>query len=158
VLVGFTMLGILGSTDDIQQPQPTVTAPDTTPVTKATTGAVAAPETTDAPATTTKAVVAKWRTIHTLQGSGPKKGPDFKITSDQARVKYSYSGGGQAGLFSFYVVPEGVNIMEEGGFPEVMESQGSGADTTELAVGPGTFYLQANTANVTWKLEVQEYR
>lgn len=63
VLVGITGLGILGATmdaptADVQQPQPTVTAPDTTPVTKATTGAVAAPETTDAPATTEPAVSA----------------------------------------------------------------------------------------------------
>lgn len=110
----------------------------------------AAPATEQAPA-----APKAWTEITSLSGNGNKKGQLFTLTGNQARIKYSLSG--DMCMLAVYVVDEGSDIMENGGFPEVTQDE-AGSGETILHGKRGNFYLNVMGANGDWKVVVEEMR
>ena len=59
------------------------------------------------------------------------------------------------GLFTFYVVPEGQDILKEGGIPEVMTQQ-SEASETYITKDEGEYYLNVNSSGGDWVIIIEE--
>jgi hypothetical protein len=96
----------------------------------------------------------QWTEVFTVKGSGLKKTASFTLSGAKARVKYKYSTG-DMGIFSFYVVPEGEDIMKTGGIPDVMIQQ-SEASETYITKDAGTYYLNINSSGGSWTITVEE--
>jgi hypothetical protein len=99
----------------------------------------------------------KWVTVAKLSGSGNKRSDDFTLEGGQARLTYTVKENPQFPVFSVYIVESGHSLQKEGGFPEVMVTE-AGKDTTRLAQGPGTYYLDVSAANATWSVLIEEQR
>jgi hypothetical protein len=108
----------------------------------------------DAPAATTSAAEKKWTEIFSLKGNGMKKSAGFALGGGKARIKYKYTME-DAGLFSFYVVPEGEDIMKTGGIPEVMIQQ-AGSSVSYITKEKGNYYLNVNSSGGNWVISVEE--
>jgi len=95
----------------------------------------------------------EWKEIFSLKGSGSKKSGSFHLSGEKARVRYKAM---QAGLFSFYVVPDGEDVMETGGFPEVMTQEKEESEAY-LTKPEGDYYLNMN-ATGKWEVIVEEMK
>ena len=105
---------------------------------------------------TTNAEPAKakqWTEVFTFKGNGMKKSASFHLNGGKARIKYSFKA--DMGLFSFYVVPEGEDVMKEGGIPEVMTQQ-SETSETYITKEEGNYYLNVNSSGGNWTIVVEE--
>jgi hypothetical protein len=96
----------------------------------------------------------QWTEVFTVKGSGLKKTASFTLSGAKARVKYKYTTG-DMGIFSFYVVPEGEDIMKTGGIPDVMIQQ-SETSETYITKDAGTYYLNINSSGGSWTITVEE--
>ena len=101
----------------------------------------------------------QWTTVYTFKGNGMKKSPVFELTGGDAKLKYSYKapGGVGMGMFSVYVVDEGDDIMETGGFPEVMTQAENEDSESTIQKGSGRYYLNVN-ASGSWVVTVEEMK
>jgi hypothetical protein len=115
--------------------------------------------TTKSKATEASQAEQKWTEVYTFKGNGMKKSPAFKLTGNEARLKYSYkskSGIGM-GMFSVYVVDEGQDIMKQGGIPEVMTQAENEESESALQKSEGRYYLHVN-ATGDWVVVVEELK
>jgi hypothetical protein len=107
----------------------------------------------NAAASTEKPAEKKWSEVLAFKGSGMKKSASFHLSGGKAKVKYTYKA--DVGLFSFYVVPEGEDVMKDGGIPEVMTQQSESSETY-ITKDEGNYYLYVNSANGNWDVSVEE--
>ncbi len=100
----------------------------------------------------------KWTEVYSFSGNGMKKSPAFELQGNSAKIRYKYTTpeGLGIGIFSVYVVEEGTDLMQEGGFPEVM-SQSDEESESSIQKSAGRYYLSVN-ATGNWKITVEEMR
>lgn len=101
----------------------------------------------------------EWTEIYTFRGNGIKKSQTFELTGREARLKYSYSGesGMGMGMFAIYIVDEGLDIMEDGGIPEVMTSAENEESESSIHKRAGRYYLNIQAAG-NWIVTVEELK
>jgi len=118
-----------------------------------------APAATAAPATTTKPAPKHWTNVISVSGSSDKRTPAFTLHDGRARLRYTFTDSAGYGMVvgAVYVLAEGTSLAADGGIPEVMVSA-PGSDSTELAQGPGRYYLDISAANARWTVTIQELR
>ncbi|MES0488999.1 MAG: hypothetical protein ABUK01_03345 [Leptospirales bacterium] len=96
----------------------------------------------------------QWTEVYTYKGSGMKKSAPFQLMGGSVRAKYKFKAG-RYSLFSFYVVPEGQDIMKTGGFPDVMIQQSEESETS-IQQPAGSYYLNVNSSGGKWEIVVEE--
>lgn len=99
----------------------------------------------------------EWVEVLTLKGSGEKKSALFELTGAECRIKYNFKTSGM-GMFAVYVLAKGHNLMEQGGFPEVMIDQSEESESSLSHLKPGSYYLNVSSANGRWELTIEELR
>ncbi|AEV98031.1 hypothetical protein A4D02_14670 [Niastella koreensis] len=110
----------------------------------------------EAAAATEKTAEKKWTELVTFKGSGIKKSAPFHLSGGKAKVKYDFKASdNDMGLFSFYVVPEGEDVMKDGGIPDAMTDKSESTETY-ITKGEGNYYISVNSANGNWNLTVEE--
>ena len=92
--------------------------------------------------------------VFSFKGNGMKKSPNFHLSGGNARIVYDYGGDMYGGLFSVYVVDKGVDIMRDGGIPEVMIQQAEKSESY-IQKSEGDYYLEVN-ATGNWSVSVEE--
>jgi hypothetical protein len=95
----------------------------------------------------------KWTEVYTLKGNGTKNSASFHLSGGKARLKYSYKT--DMGLFSVYVMPEGQDLMKEGGFPEIMTEKSESSETY-ITKEEGNYYMNINSSGGDWTVTVEE--
>ena len=91
-----------------------------------------------------------------FSGNGRKKSSVFELQGNHARLRYKYkSEASGMGLFSVYVLSDGQDLMESGGFPEVMSSADHEASESAIQKSAGKYYLDVN-ATGNWSIVVEE--
>ena len=91
-----------------------------------------------------------------FSGNGRKKSSIFELHGNHARLRYKYKSGTDGmGLFSVYIVPDGEDIMKEGGIPEVMSSADHEESESAIQKSAGKYYLDVN-ATGSWSIVVEE--
>ncbi len=98
----------------------------------------------------------KWVTVTTLSGNASKQGAPFKLSGGRTRLVYDVKGG-EAIIVAVYLLEEGTNLQEEGGFPEVTIDR-AGKDSTEVSKPAGNYFLKVEAANAQWTITVQEFK
>lgn len=97
----------------------------------------------------------EWTKIKEFEGSGSKKTEPFHISSNMWKIKYTATETeSNFGIFGFFVKKIG-----DDSFFEMVTGQfqsGKVDDETYIYEGDGDFYLDINSANCTWKIEVYE--
>ena len=73
------------------------------------------------------------------------------------KTRLTYDVKGNSVVTAIYVLKEGASLEKNGGVPEVMISE-AGTDTTFLAKGAGTYYLDVSSANSSWTVKIEEER
>jgi hypothetical protein len=88
-----------------------------------------------------------------------KKSPVFKLNGNEARIKYKYQStdGVSMGMFAAFVVDEGLDIMKDGGIPEVMTQSESEESETSIQKNAGNYYLNVN-ASGNWTVIVEQVK
>lgn len=94
--------------------------------------------------------------VFSFNGNGMKKSPTFRLNGGNARLVYDYKADEYGGLFSVYVVDKGVDVMVDGGIPEVM-IQKTEQSESYIQKGEGEYYLNVN-ATGNWSVRVEEER
>lgn len=84
---------------------------------------------------------------------------NFTLSGKDAKVKYKFKGSGPKGIntFAFYVIEKGVDIMKEGGIPEVMLTVDNEDSESSLQKSAGTYYLDVNATGL-WEISVEELK
>ncbi|HVU57191.1 MAG TPA: hypothetical protein VHD83_19150 [Puia sp.] len=91
-----------------------------------------------------------------FSGNGKKKSIVFELHGNHARFKYKYkSEGSGMGFFSVYVTPDGEDVMETGGIPEVMSTADHEQSESAIQRSAGKYYLDVNAAG-SWSIVVEE--
>ena len=106
-------------------------------------------ENTELPSTQTT-----WQKVKSWSGTGIKKTESFTITGNQWRVNWENQGGDfGGGVLQIYVYRTG------GDFPEELLANTTevGSDTSYIYKS-GTFYLDINSANTSWEIEIEELK
>ena len=62
------------------------------------------------------------------------------------------------GAFILYVVKDGEDIMQTGGFPEVMLQNGETGESNLSHLRKGDYYLNVTSANGKWEVVVEELK
>lgn len=111
------------------------------------------PETTE---TTKQNSEKQYKEVFTFKGNGLKKSESFHLNGNDSKVVYKYNAGNpHSGMFSFYVVEKGHDIMKEGGFPDVMVDKIKDESESTLQKSEGDYYLNVNAVG-DWEISVQE--
>ncbi|MDH4140413.1 MAG: hypothetical protein OEV43_07565 [Coriobacteriia bacterium] len=97
----------------------------------------------------------KWVKVAELSGNANKRSAPFELTGAPARLKYTVKG--DMVVCAVYLLPEGTDLMTEGGFPEVMLSE-AGSDQTFLSKGAGRYFIDVQAANCQWSVVIEEER
>lgn len=98
----------------------------------------------------------QWTKVYSFKGNGSKKSPVFELTGNEARIKYKYNAsGGGMGMFAVYVLDEGVDLMKDGGFPEIMSDAAKEDTESSIQKSSGKYYLSVNAVG-TWDVIVEE--
>jgi hypothetical protein len=100
----------------------------------------------------------QWVELIQLKGKGMKKSGVFTYSGGKARLKYEFNTGQYGGIFSVYVVKEGVSIMKDGGFPEVMLDGSETGESSLSHLKKGNYYLEISSANGSWTIIVEELK
>lgn len=101
----------------------------------------------------------EWEEVYRFKGNGMKKSPVFKLNGNEARIKYKYQStdGVSMGMFAAFVVDEGLDIMKDGGIPEVMTQSESEESETSIQKNAGNYYLNVN-ASGNWTVIVEQVK
>ncbi|WP_313407655.1 hypothetical protein [Aeromicrobium sp.] len=101
----------------------------------------------------------KWKTVAKISGSADKQSDTIKLTGGKVRVVYDFkdTSGMDMIVGAIYVLDEGTDLMEEGGFPEVTVSE-SGKGETILRKGSGEYYVKVTAANAEYTVTLQEMK
>ena len=103
-----------------------------------------------------ESVPKSYKTVITFKGNGMKKSELFHLYGNDAKIIYKYkSESPSIGVFNVYVVKKGVDIMEQGGIPEVMTTLTKDQSESTIQKPEGDYYLNVNGVG-TWEVEVQE--
>ncbi len=97
----------------------------------------------------------EWVTVVELKGNANKRSDTFELKGGKTRLTYDVKG--NSVVTAIYVLKEGASLEKNGGVPEVMISE-AGTDTTFLAKGAGTYYLDVSSANSSWTVKIEEER
>lgn len=95
-----------------------------------------------------------WTTVKTWSGEGTKERETFSVRSREWRINWKTSGEKfeGAGIFQIYVHSEDGALVSL-----AANKQGVGEDTSYVR-SAGRHYLKINSANVHWRVEVQDQR
>lgn len=99
----------------------------------------------------------EWVEVLKFKGSGEKKSEIFELTGAKSRIKYNFKSSGM-GMFAVYVLPEGYNLMEKGGFPEIMIDQAEEGESSLSHLKKGTYYMSVSSANGKWEISIEEFK
>lgn len=103
---------------------------------------------------------ATWNDVETFSGTGKKNTPPFEIEAEKWRVSYrsestSGIGEGAGHIFTLQLMRPGeefpVETLANAANQKVMEN-------TSYVYESGQFYLEVNSSNGEWTIEVEEYR
>lgn len=98
-------------------------------------------------------VTYEWVEVIKFQGYGKKTSKPFALGDGEKKVRYAFqSNNNMMGMFAFYVVPKGTNLMEKGGVPEVMISKTEAEDESYLNKDAGEYQI---ITNCTGKFGIQ---
>lgn len=110
------------------------------------------------PAPKEEKIEASWHEVITLKGKTDKSSKVFELAGGEARMTYSFEGGDDISLGAIYLLSEGTDLMQDGGFPEVM-IDGPVDEETALHKSGGTYFLDVNAANFDgWSVTIEEKR
>ena len=99
----------------------------------------------------------QWVEIIRFAGNGHKKSEPFELTGAPARLRYELVGEQEMTMLAIYVVKEGQDIMETGGFPEVIINDPETGES-RIYKQKGSYYLDVNSANGNWNIVLEEQR
>lgn len=89
----------------------------------------------------------EWVMVKEVKSSGRKTSAPFTLGNGDKKVLYAYkSNNNMMGMFSYYIVPKGTNVMKEGGIPEVMVSEIKVKDESYLNRDAGEYQIVTNCA------------
>jgi hypothetical protein len=100
----------------------------------------------------------EWVELIRFKGNGDKKSQTFTYNGGEARIRYDFKTGAYAGVLSVYVVPKGVDVMREGGFPEVMITDTEVGESNLSHLRKGEYYLNIMSANGQYDIIIEEYK
>jgi hypothetical protein len=93
--------------------------------------------------------------VISFKGNGGKKSGTFHLSGNDAKLVYKYkSEMADMGVFVAYVVDKGVDIMKQGGMPEVTTSKSDEGESS-IQKSAGDYYLNIN-ATGNWTVSVME--
>lgn len=116
------------------------------------------PSTQSSNITTEPVKEGQWTPVCTLKGNGSKKSPLFYLSGGEARLKYKYKASSASigmGVIAIYVLNEGVDLMKDGGFPEVNSDAIKEDTESSLQKSAGKYYLSVNAMG-NWEVMVEE--
>ncbi len=96
-----------------------------------------------------------WKQVVSFSGTSAKRTESFKLTGEDARLRYTQTGG-QFATTSVYLLKKGDSLEANGGFPEVT-IDGDKSDETRLTKPAGEYYFDINSANANWSVTIEEY-
>lgn len=97
----------------------------------------------------------EWTVIASWEGNGIKKTETFTTLTKEWRLNWETSNENVAGVLQVMVYKAGKSgLMED----MLVNAMGVGSDTSYFRGDPGEYYLDINSANVSWKIEVEELR
>jgi len=99
----------------------------------------------------------QWVELIQFKGKGDKKSEVFTYNGGKARLRYEFNSS-DFGVFAAYVVKEGVDIMTEGGLPEVMLDGSESGESNLSHLRKGNYYLNISSANGSWTVIVEELK
>jgi hypothetical protein len=142
-------------------PSGTPSATETTLPNVVTTTDAPVAQPTEAPTVkvTQKPVGKKWVKLTALSGSADKSSDTVTTTGGKVRISYTFkdtSGYDMVGG-AVYFLDEGVDLMSDGGIPEVNISH-AGKDSTTIRKAAGAYYVKVMVANARYTVTVEEER
>jgi len=96
----------------------------------------------------------QWTKVFEFGGNGIKSSANFELSSKECRLKYKYKSDMDIGSFNAYMVKEGVDLMRDGGYPDVMLTA-SETGETYIHKSEGRYYLSVQAAG-KWNIIVEE--
>lgn len=99
---------------------------------------------------TVKPATKEWTEVYSIKGSGTKNSAPFRLDGGETKVEYECA----EGLFSFYILEKGVDLMSEGGLPEVMTEEKEKSETF-VNKEAGDYYISVNAMG-KWNIKVFE--
>lgn len=102
---------------------------------------------------------AEWTVIAEISGSADQQTDTIELTGGNVRITYEFVDSTGHGMIvgAIYLLDEGVDIMVDGGIPDVMVTE-AGEGETILRKGAGEYYLRINSANASYVVIVEELR
>lgn len=114
--------------------------------------ASAKPPETQAPKTAQKAAPT-WQEVKTWTGSGIVNTETFTVASKEWRINWETSQENIAGILQVFVYDSKDNLVD---LP--VNQMGVSKNISYVRKGPGTFYLKINSANIKYRVTVEELR
>lgn len=101
----------------------------------------------------------EWTTVLELSGNADRQSDTIELTGGNVRITYEFedSTGHDMVFAAIYLLDEGVDLMTDGGIPDVMISE-AGDGETILRRGAGEYYLRVSAANTNYTVIVEEQR
>ena len=128
VLLALFIIGIISSANGSSKKETSTTAPANEQKQETQNTAVQTQET---------AKPKEWTTVIELSGSSEKRSDIFALRGGKTKLTYTVKSTNPAGpLVAIYVLPEGHNLQEKGGFPETTVND-EGTDSTFLVKKAG---------------------
>jgi len=112
------------------------------------------PQAQESPQSPEEEQKAIWQKIKLWSGTGIKKTEPFTITGDQWRINWENKGGDfGGGILQIYVYKPGESFPEE-----LLANTTEISNDSSYVYKKGTFYLDINSANTTWEIELEELK
>ncbi|WP_447943610.1 hypothetical protein [Microbacterium aurum] len=98
-----------------------------------------------------------WTPVATITGNADQQSDTIVLTGGKVRVTYDFVDSSGQGVIvgAVYVLPEGTDLMTDGGIPDVMISE-AGAGETILRKDAGEYYVKVTSANASYTVTVEE--
>lgn len=101
----------------------------------------------------------EWTTVAEISGNADQQSDTIVLTGGNVRVTYDFQDTTGYGMIvgAIYVLDEGVDIMVDGGIPDVMVTD-AGSGETILRKGAGEYYVRITAANASYTVTVEELK
>lgn len=101
----------------------------------------------------------EWVTVAEISGSADQQSDTIVLSGGKVRITYTFEDSTGYGTIvgAIYLLDEGVDIMEDGGIPDVMVTEAGSGDTI-LRKGEGEYYLRISAANTSYTVTVEELK
>ncbi|MHA3722510.1 hypothetical protein ACXR2T_01395, partial [Leucobacter sp. HY1910] len=101
----------------------------------------------------------EWTTVATISGAADQQSDTLVLSGSKVRLTYDFVDTSGAGMIvgAIYVLPEGTDLMTDGGIPEVMVSD-AGPGETLLRKKAGEYFLRISAANASYTVTVEELK